>query len=89
MTIEKNFFSDDDNAENEINGFDIPDSDEAEKDNVSDNQFEMFFSDTDKDRKAKIPDSFQDPFELAKFAVRVLVQKRQGELSFCALARKL
>ena len=39
MTIEKNFFSDDDNAENEINGFDIPDSDEAEKDNVSDNQF--------------------------------------------------
>lgn len=73
----------------EINGFDIPDSDEAEKDNVSDNQFEMFFSDTDKDRKAKIPDSFQDSVELANLPYGFLIQKRQGELSFCALARKL
>lgn len=88
MTIEKNFFSDDDNAENEINGFDIPDSDEAEKDNVSDNQFEMFFSDTDKDRKAKIPDSFQDPFELAKFAVRVLDSKKARGIKLLRVSEK-
>ncbi len=88
MTIEKNFFGGKDNAENKIEGFNIPDSEKMEKDNDSDNRFETLFSGTDKDRKAKIPDGFQEPLELAKLAVRVLDSKKARGIKLLRVSEK-
>lgn len=88
MSIEKNFFSDGDDAENKIDGFNIPDSENIEEDSASAGRFEMLFPDMVQDGRPKIPDNFQDPLELAKLAVRVLDSKKASGIKLLRVGDK-
>lgn len=88
MSIEKNFFSDGNDAKTKIDGFNISNSENIEKDSASAGRFEMLFPDMVQDGRPKIPDNFQDPLELAKLAVRVLELKKASGIKLLRVGDK-